>query len=289
MSDTTKIDYNFHTHTARCGHAYGKDGEYVEQAIAHGFSDLGFSDHAMFPFLRQPGMRGDYSEVPDYINSVRLLQEKFASKIKIFLGFETEWLDEGHRSYYEEMYRMGIDYFILGHHMLFSKDKAEFFAFLPIEEAVETYAKQVVEAIESGYFLYVAHPDFYMSWHRLPFSGKMEEAARKIIAASIEHDIPLEVNMVPSRRHQYVDYGKERGFAYPCPPFWELASKMGAKCTVGVDAHMPSDLSTGSDFSYFEHFVESEGLKVVRKEELEERIAKLKKAHGSPFHAPARD
>ncbi|MBI3316105.1 MAG: PHP domain-containing protein, partial [Candidatus Omnitrophica bacterium] len=39
-----KVDY--HMHTPLCGHAVGEPGEYVEQAIKVGLSEIGFSDHA---------------------------------------------------------------------------------------------------------------------------------------------------------------------------------------------------------------------------------------------------
>ena len=40
------IKANYHTHTARCGHAIGTDEEYVQAAIQAGLKTLGFSDHA---------------------------------------------------------------------------------------------------------------------------------------------------------------------------------------------------------------------------------------------------
>lgn len=33
---------NYHTHTFRCKHASGTDRDYVEAAVANGFSELGF-------------------------------------------------------------------------------------------------------------------------------------------------------------------------------------------------------------------------------------------------------
>ena len=44
------ITANFHTHTPRCHHAKGSEREYIEQAIANGFTTLGFSDHVPQPF-----------------------------------------------------------------------------------------------------------------------------------------------------------------------------------------------------------------------------------------------
>ena len=41
---------NFHTHTARCGHASGRDEEYVQSAIRGGYQVLGFADHSPWRF-----------------------------------------------------------------------------------------------------------------------------------------------------------------------------------------------------------------------------------------------
>ena len=36
---------NYHSHTERCGHAWGTDDEFVLAAIDAGFQVLGFSEH----------------------------------------------------------------------------------------------------------------------------------------------------------------------------------------------------------------------------------------------------
>ena len=58
---------NYHTHTYRCGHADGKDEDYVRQALGAGMYELGFSDHIMLANFSQLGVRGDFSLFEDYI------------------------------------------------------------------------------------------------------------------------------------------------------------------------------------------------------------------------------
>ena len=45
---------SFHNHTWRCNHATGTEREYVENAVKHGMTVLGFSDHSPYVF------EGDY-------------------------------------------------------------------------------------------------------------------------------------------------------------------------------------------------------------------------------------
>ena len=45
-----KTDFNYHTHTALCGHAEGTMEEYIKSAIEGGIKSMGFSDHAPYVF-----------------------------------------------------------------------------------------------------------------------------------------------------------------------------------------------------------------------------------------------
>lgn len=61
---------NYHTHTARCGHAEGTDEEYVLAAIERGFDELGFSDHVPWPYKNgyvHPTVRMHISQMPGNI------------------------------------------------------------------------------------------------------------------------------------------------------------------------------------------------------------------------------
>ena len=78
---------NYHTHTARCGHANGKDRDYVETAIARGVKVLGFSDHVPMPFPdgHESRFRVPMRLLDDYVQSVLSLREEYKDKIDIKL------------------------------------------------------------------------------------------------------------------------------------------------------------------------------------------------------------
>ena len=94
-----ELDYTYHSHTARCGHAYGKDEDYVEAAIKRGLKVLGFSDHVFLPGLSQYRMRGDYEEMDDYVSSVRSLEKKYKDKKMILRFIKPAPACTGHESY----------------------------------------------------------------------------------------------------------------------------------------------------------------------------------------------
>ena len=110
------IKNNYHTHTIRCGHASGEDEEYILEAIALGLNELGFSDHIMLPDHQQIGIRGDYTLLDDYIDSLTKLREKYKDRIKIYIGFEAEAMKEYFHYYRSLLDSKRIDYLILGNH-----------------------------------------------------------------------------------------------------------------------------------------------------------------------------
>lgn len=229
---------NYHTHTKRCRHAKGEDREYIEKAIEAGYEILGFSDHA--PMLFDNGyvspVRMAMSELEEYVSTLEHLRKEYENDIKIFIGLEMEYwpsLFEASIKYYQNY---PLDYMILGQHHIndeSSENKVEIAS--GSEEELQNYVKRVTEAIDTGYFMYFAHPDIFN------FVG--EEAVydrhmNRLIADCKEHGIPLEINCLGYRaRNRAV-----RPKPYPRAHFVELAAKQGCDFIVGVDAHRPENL-----------------------------------------------
>ena len=87
---------NYHTHTYRCQHAYGSEREYIEAAIRMGIAELGFSDHVPCPFKDGyvSGIRMTMEQAPEYVYAIRELGKEYASDIKLYVGFEAEYIPE---------------------------------------------------------------------------------------------------------------------------------------------------------------------------------------------------
>ena len=81
------IKSNYHTHTV---FSDGKNTpeEMIEAAINLGFEKLGFSDHAYTDFYGGWSVPKDRLE--EYVTTLRRLQEKYADRIKIYVGLELE-------------------------------------------------------------------------------------------------------------------------------------------------------------------------------------------------------
>ena len=236
---------NYHTHTVRCKHAVGTEREYIEAAIAGGFKVLGFSDHVPQPYKNGfvSGIRMDMSEVPDYFDTLTKLREEYKDRIKIYIGFEVEFYKGYFEPLMEELKKYPVDYMILGQHHVPSEDDGIYVGFkTDREEDLKLYVDTCIAGMKTGRFIYLAHPDL------INFVGSDEiykKHMKRLIEASIELDLPLEVNI-----YGFVD---ER--QYPNDRFFSLASEMGARFIIGCDAHKPELLKQPEDFPGFTDFL----------------------------------
>ena len=65
---------DYHTHTARCGHAGGAARDYVLHAASRGLTEIAITDHLPLYFLDgddpEPGLAMARSELPAYVDEV---------------------------------------------------------------------------------------------------------------------------------------------------------------------------------------------------------------------------
>lgn len=234
------FDANYHCHTSRCGHAYGLDEEYVEAAISSGFKVIGFTDHVILPGIHQPGMRADENLLEDYFDSINALKEKYKDQVEIHVGFECEWYGEVFENYYRDLLESGkCEYLILGQHCDMPVfNQIHFYGSYPNQEAaIRAYAKDLIAGLRTGMFSYVCHPDMPVLWFGR-FDALMEQVSREICLAAKEMNVPLEVNMGPTR-FAHFDIDNPDVYLYPYPKFWDIAAEVGNDVIIGVDAHHP--------------------------------------------------
>lgn len=269
------LDYSLHSHTYRCGHALGDIEDYVKLAIKNGFKYYGISDHVFLPGVKQEHTRGDISELDGYIDEFNRVKEKYKDYIKLYLGFECEYAPVFVDYYHYLKKEKGIKYLICGQHMKFDNQKIHHWYFgyddLDNEEGIERYKNDLIEAMKSGLFLYIAHPDLYLlSVTKItPFIDKITE---EIIRASIEFDVPLEINLNGFlRRHWDIEHGT---FGYPTNYFWGKTSNMGAKIILGGDYHEPKIIENPIIHIEAEKMIKTNSIKLMDINELLKRIHK---------------
>lgn len=223
------MDYNYHTHTYRCGHASGTEEEYIQRAIEGGIRDMGFSDHMpwRFPDGYEAGFRVPTALAEDYVKCITALGEKYREKITLHVGFEMEYYPTLFAQMKQKAVEYGAEYLILGEHFTEPEHpEPPFYAAHEIKDPKTLYAyvDRVCEAMRTGVFSYVAHPDI------LRFVGDEAlylEQMRKICQTSLETDVPLEINCL----------GIRDGRFYPHEAFWQMAGEVQCPVVIGFDAH----------------------------------------------------
>lgn len=251
------MKYNYHTHTKRCFHAQGEDEQFVLAAIEAGFDEIGFADHSPWNFDGGfvSRMRMSADELDEYVSSIRSLAQKYKDKISIKLGLECEYFPK-YLPWLESMIKKhGIDYIILGHHFCNDEVFDVYNGFITKPEELFAYRDDVLAAMQSGLFAYVAHPDLFMRGYPT-FDSHCEKVSVDIISKAIETNTPLEFNLL-GFKHGMND-GKP---GYPHPKFWEIAADMKPLCVVGVDAHTPD--------AYYESELFRKGYDTLKSLELE--------------------
>ena len=254
--------FNLHSHTFRCGHATGRDEEYVLAAIEAGFKELGFSDHVMLPGVSQPGIRGDYSLLGDYVSSVKELKKRYEGVIKIHLGFEVEWYGGRFADYYRSLLETGLfDYLILGQHCYYDNGKVLWYDYMADENRLPFYRDAVIEAMASGLITYFCHPDLFLPFWHNRFDEETVQITHELCQASKKYSVPMEINAGMVRRH-LEEMRDPMSLRYPCPRFWDIVAEEGCSVILGVDAHAPSDYQT-TPYDFLLEFIESRHLNLI--------------------------
>ncbi len=246
---------NYHTHTSRCHHAIGEDREYVEHAIAHGMKELGFSDHC--PWVFDDGyvshIRMTPKEVEGYFRSLTDLKREYASDIKIYIGFEAEYIPQLVEKQDRLLEDYPLDYMIMGQHFNDPENRGAYMGVPTSDERLLVqYVDRIIEGMESGRYLYLAHPDL------LDFTGSdelYEKEFTRLCTYLKSKDIPLEINLLGLRDSRH----------YPCDKFFRIAQRVGNKAIIGCDAHFPHALSDEAPIEKCRRFAENYGLELVEK------------------------
>lgn len=231
---------NYHTHTARCGHAEGTDEQYVKAALAQKFDVLGFSDHIPYPYrsgFTNPGVRMPLSRIDEYLASIRALREKYAGQIELLAGFECEYFP-AYMGWMKEMAEeKGLDYLILGNHYDRTDETGMYFGQCTTAAQLRAYVESTVKGIETGLFAYLAHPDLFLRKYS-PFDANCRAAAKDLSKACAAYDLPMEYNV----HDRYLAPMTHR-VSYPHPKFFDIAAGEGVRMIIGLDAHEPQELS----------------------------------------------
>ncbi|GGF90010.1 histidinol-phosphatase [Paenibacillus aceti] len=235
------MKFDLHTHHFRCGHADGTIPDYIEAAIAAGLSVIGISDHT--PYFgseedqAQPRIAMAKSEFASYVEEVLSLKQKYAGRIEVLLGIESDYFPEHAEVYRNILNRYPFDYVIGSVHSvknvsIFNKNR---WKKLNPEQQIadkEAYYELIRDSARSGMFQILGHIDAmkgnYPAFSEIPATAAIDETLQVIA----EQQIVIEINTSGKT--------KLSGGWYPADSILERALHFGIDVTFGSDAHTPS-------------------------------------------------
>lgn len=253
-------NFNYHTHTERCGHAEKgyDDEEYVKEAIQTGIKFIAFTDHIPFQNTNdvKENIRMSYDKIDEYIQSIKGLKVKYKGKINIETGFEFEYIPEE----LEHILKMKgmVDKMILGQHFVLDKDgKIKYFSLKQgmTDREMIRYVCMISAALEHGIPDIIAHPDLFLKF-RKEFGEKEEFITRELCALAEKYQVPMEINLneiyreyiralsqLPnSTEQERIELVVSR-IKYPNKNFWRILSEYrNIKVLYGVDAHSKNQI-----------------------------------------------
>ena len=263
---------NYHTHMKYCNHAIGDVKDYVNKAIELGFDELGMTDHAPTPdgalsneeLLENKSYRYmNKGMFILYLNQIREQQILNQDKIKIYSGFETEYI-EGYLDHYKFL-KSKVDYLNLGMHFFKDHNGKIINSYRGVNyDNVLDYANNIIKGIETNLYNCVVHPDLYLYNYKgkdgkKSFDDHAKLAAKMIIEAAIKNNVYVEVNCNGIWKAEWLD--DEDSWPYPNKDFWAFAAKYkDLKIIVGADAHDPERLGSKNIDSIY-RFIDKLGLK----------------------------
>jgi len=231
--------FDLHTHHERCGHAAGTIENYIEAALEKGLSAIGISDHS--PYFGEkhdhpnPGIAMAASEFTNYVAEVLRLKEKYAGRIEVLLGVESDFFPEHAEAYRRVYEKYPFDYIIGSVHQvegvsIFNRNRWKKLTAAQKQKTKERYYELIGWSAKSGMFDILGHIDAMKGYYPAfsDIKTEMVDATLKLIG---EYDIAIEINTSGKT--------KDVGGWYPADDMLERAKFFGVMPTFGSDAHVP--------------------------------------------------
>ena len=229
------IDY--HTHTIRCGHAYGTVEEYIEYALSKKIREIGFSDHAPMPEAEREGYTMSANEIEDYIGSLEVARRRCEGRIAVRIGFEVDYplLGSFGGSYFSDP---RIDYLIGSCHFMdgWAFDHPDY---------IDEYEKRDIDDIYGRYFAImeslaasrlfdvVGHFEIVKKFGFRP-TRDFRPAVEKIARILASCGTAVEINTA-GMAHPV-------GEMYPADDIIRILFDCNVPVTLGSDAHRPEQV-----------------------------------------------
>ena len=246
---------NYHTHSRYCD-GHGELRDYIDYAIAHDFTALGFSSHAPVPFENKFALRD--ADFPAYCADVRRLQSEFDGRIAIRLGLEIDYIPGVLEDFSRLVTRGGLDYCIGSVHLVANPDgdpsqlwfidggKREVYdeglqrVFGgDIRKGVQAFFRQTCDMLERNRPTIIGHFNKIVMHNAGRYFSEQDAWYRTLVADTLDQIAACgticEINTRGIYRRRHEDF-------YPSREIIRQMDAMRIPVVVSSDAHDPCDL-----------------------------------------------
>ena len=246
--ERTWITKDFHIHETHSADAPGATVErYCRMAESRGIDEICFTTHLI---LHGPDTAHGISpdRIPEYLDEIQAAQE--GTDVTLRAGLEVDYFPEAVRRIEEALDEHPLDLVLGSLHTIRGYDignrvsSPEYFRSRPLQEAVDTYYEGWREAIETGLFDVMAHPDYFRRFLHLarPRPILWEQygtTVHEAIDSLRSMRVGVEVN-ASGWRHGIGD-------VYPIRGLMTAFKEAGVeKVTVGSDSHAVDQLGVNT-------------------------------------------
>ena len=234
--------FDYHVHTAMCGHARGTVEESVQSAVRKGFCEIGIADHLPLIYIDDPTLSMRPEDLPLYVDTVLGLKDRYQGEIEVRLGIEADYYPPTLGEVERMLETHPFDYVIGSVHMMggwiFDDPREEErYKDVDIDEFYIAYLEAEKEMVATGLYDIVGHADLVKKFDRRA-SIDLNSYYQALLSEMKEMGVCFEINTAGLRWPV--------GEIYPEPDFVRLGAEMGVPVTLGSDSHCPEDV--GRDF-----------------------------------------
>ena len=237
------IDY--HIHTKLCGHASGEMEEYVQNAIASGIKEMGFSDHLPMVTERDNELAMSIDELPLYVETVLDLNQMYG-EIDIKLGIEADYFPGLEKKCSDVIDKFPFDYVIGSVHFIkkwgFDNiNQIDQWDKKDINQVYRDYYALLRKSARSGLFDIIGHSDLVKKFGQKP-SADLTDEIEQTAQVFAENGLACEINTSGLRRPV--------SELYPSLKVLEIYKNYNIPIIFGSDAHHPNDVARDFDAAY---------------------------------------
>lgn len=266
FTKSKNFNKDYHVHSGMLKHTDDNLEDIVKAARDLGFEEIAFTEHLIWIFIANPEI--DYlkerdtlypekgmipkdtktTDLDSYFKKIENCQKKY--KIKLLKGLEIDYFEEYENeikeclSKYDIEIKLGSNHFLSYSERDSSKniyfkvgDKEQIESFIKKYGEQELYIKyfdNMLKAVESNVFDYIAHLDYIKKGFKHYNFNRAEPYIDKILECMIKNDVGLEINLSGI---------KKVGETFPSKEVIDKYKKMGGrKISIGSDAHSISRL-----------------------------------------------